>query len=173
MPKILQNVREQLLAEAKKQVAEKGYASTTVRSVATACGLATGTVYNYFPSKDMLIASFMAEDWRRCLNAVKQQDNREPETLLRQLFEMLHDFIQQHRTLFQDRDAAKVFATVFSERHKQLRDQVAETLLPICQTASVPDKAFLAAYIAEAMLSWTVAGKSFEAQYPIIRQLLK
>ena len=56
MPKIIENLREQLLSEAKKQVKERGYAATTVRSVAKACGLGTGTVYNYFKSKDMLIA---------------------------------------------------------------------------------------------------------------------
>ena len=33
----------------------------TVRSVAAGCGVAVGTVYNYFSSKDMLIAAFMLE----------------------------------------------------------------------------------------------------------------
>ena len=63
MPKIIPNIREQLLNEAKKQIAEQGYSKTTIRSVANACNLGVGTVYNYFESKDMLIASFMAEDW--------------------------------------------------------------------------------------------------------------
>ena len=34
MPKILEKVREQLLAEAERQIAERGYARTTIRSVA-------------------------------------------------------------------------------------------------------------------------------------------
>ena len=46
MPKIIENVREQLLAVAKKQIGERGYANTTIRSVAGECGLAVGTVYN-------------------------------------------------------------------------------------------------------------------------------
>ena len=58
MPKLLENIRTQLLAEAQKQVAERGYAKTTIRSVADACGIAAGTVYNYFSSKEMLVASF-------------------------------------------------------------------------------------------------------------------
>ena len=65
MPKIIENLREQLLAEAKKQTSEQGYAKTTIRSVAGACGVGIGTVYNYFESKDVLIASFMVEDWQR------------------------------------------------------------------------------------------------------------
>ena len=36
MPKILQNVRQQLIETARRQVAEQGYANTTIRSVAGA-----------------------------------------------------------------------------------------------------------------------------------------
>ena len=67
MPKIIENLREQLLSEAKKQVKERGYAATTVRSVAGACGVGVGTVYNYFKSKEMLIATFVYDDWRNHL----------------------------------------------------------------------------------------------------------
>ena len=70
MPKIIQNAREQLLATAQKQIAERGYAATTIRSVAGECGLAVGTVYNYFKSKDLLIASFMAADWQNCIQKI-------------------------------------------------------------------------------------------------------
>ena len=48
MPKIIEGVRARLLNEAKRQIATLGYARTTIRSVATACGLGVGTVYNYF-----------------------------------------------------------------------------------------------------------------------------
>ena len=33
--------------------------------VARQCGIAVGTIYNYFESKDMLIACIMVEDWKR------------------------------------------------------------------------------------------------------------
>ena len=50
MPKIIENIREKILEEAKCQVMESGYASMTIRSVANACGVGVGTVYNYFKS---------------------------------------------------------------------------------------------------------------------------
>ena len=70
MPKIIENLRDQLLQEARKQIAERGYTGTTIRSVAGACGVGVGTVYNYFSSKEMLIAAFMMEDWQKQLDAM-------------------------------------------------------------------------------------------------------
>lgn len=173
MPKIIPNIREQLLNEARKQISEQGYANTTIRSVAGACNLGTGTVYNYFQSKDMLIATFMAEDWKACIAANACQAENEPEAVLKSVYQILQDFMEKYRMLFCDSDAAKVFAAVFAERHKQLRGQIAEMILPICKRSSVPDQEFLAEYIAESLLTWTVAGESFERQYAIIGKLIK
>ena len=57
MPKIIENLEKRLIAEAKRQIAESGYGATTIRSVAKGCNVGVGTVYNYFPSKDALIAT--------------------------------------------------------------------------------------------------------------------
>ena len=131
MPKIIENVREQLLAEAKKQIEERGYANTTIRSVAGECGLAVGTVYNYFKSKDMLIASFVVEDWNECLSDIRSRSTASTLELLGAIHSALVTFSEKHKALFTDNDAAKVFAAVFSERHKVLRDQLAEIILPL------------------------------------------
>lgn len=173
MPKIIENVRSLLIEEAKNQIAEKGYGKTTIRSIASACGLAVGTVYNYFPSKDMLIASFMAEEWQKCLCRMRNAEGSSAYDIILSVYSGFIDYMGKHTDLFSDKEAAKVFATVFSERHKQLRSQIAEIIAPACESASVTDKAFLAEFIAESLLSWSVAGKSFEEQYSVISQLLK
>ena len=97
MPKIIENVREQLLSEAKKQIAELGYSKTTIRSVAKACGLGTGTVYNYFPSKDMLIATVMAEDWKLCLKQLEERAFDESERIVHGIYDCLCDLIHKYR----------------------------------------------------------------------------
>ena len=51
MPKIIENIREKLLEEARRQVMDQGYSTMTIRSVASVCGVGVGTVYNYFESK--------------------------------------------------------------------------------------------------------------------------
>ncbi|NLL62731.1 MAG: helix-turn-helix transcriptional regulator [Ruminococcaceae bacterium] len=63
MPKIIENLEEKILTSAEKLLFEKGYQSMTMRGVAEDCGIAVGTVYNYYKSKDMLVAKIMLKDW--------------------------------------------------------------------------------------------------------------
>lgn len=171
MPKIIENLREQLLAEAKRQIAELGYAKTTIRSVAGACGVGVGTVYNYFESKDMLIASFMAEDWQKGINEIAAAPITSAHELLLRIHNMLVSFVGTHRRLFLDSDATKVFYTAFAQRHKMLRDQIAALILPICKGEENPQ--FLSEFISESLITWTTSGKAFEEIYAIIKNLIK
>ncbi|MBQ7326786.1 MAG: TetR/AcrR family transcriptional regulator [Clostridia bacterium] len=167
MPKIIENLREQLLAETKRQIDERGYGSTTVRSVANGCGVAVGTVYNYFKSKDMLIASFILKDWMDCLNEISEHQKSDRREYLEFIHRSLLDFADKHIALFSDKDAARVFQLSFSVRHKQLRAQLAEQIMPIANDG------FLAEYVAEAMLCWTMAGRSFDEIYPLLPEKIK
>ena len=173
MPKIIENVREQLLEEAKRQVAENGYGKTTIRSVARACGIGVGTVYNYFDSKDMLIASFMAQDWKQFLQCIDSDASEDAKEVLKNIVAGLSDFMQKYRVLFSDPDAVKVYTDVFAVRHQLIREQLAYKIKPLCMKAPVEDKDFLAEWIAESLSTWTAVGKDFEEQYKIINQLIK
>ena len=70
MPKIIENLKDRLIAEAEKQIEESGYGAVTIRSVAKACGVGVGTVYNYFPSKETLIATHLLVDWKLCVDTI-------------------------------------------------------------------------------------------------------
>ncbi len=171
MPKIIENVREQLLSEAKRQISERGYANTTIRSVAGECGLATGTVYNYFKSKDMLIATFVLEDWHAAFNGIKSCRTNDAEVLLKCIYDALVGFSKKHEALFSDRDAKQVFATVFSERHAILRKQIAEIVSPLIDSDE-GEKDFVASFVAESLLHWTMEGEKFENIYKILGRII-
>ena len=170
MPKIIENVREQLLGEAKRQIAKKGYGKTTIRSVASACGFGVGTVYNYFKSKDMLIASFMVEDWQESLSKMEKKSTSDVKDFVENIYLSLREFAKAHAGLFCDEDAARVFAAASSERHKLLRNQLSALLVPKCNHSN---REFLAEFIAESLLTWTMADKSFEEIYSVIKLLLE
>ena len=171
MPKILDGLRERLLAAARRQIEYNGYQNMTIRSVATECGIAVGTVYNYFPSKEILIASFLSEDWHACIDPIAAQVNDDARTHLRCIFDALHSFANSYRELFSDTEAQKVYHMVFAHRHKQLRDQIASLILPLCGEAE--NREFLSEFIAEALLTWTREEKPFEDIYAVINRLIK
>jgi AcrR family transcriptional regulator len=52
--------RERILAAARRLVSEVGFGETSIAAVAAAAGIATGSVYSYFPSKAALMAEVAA-----------------------------------------------------------------------------------------------------------------
>jgi AcrR family transcriptional regulator len=172
MPKIIENVRGRLLDETKKQLSERGYAATTVRSVAAECGFAVGTVYNYFPSKEILVASFVGEDWKAFLRRIADCPISDSRAFLLCFHNGIREFMANHNDLFSDPDAEKVFASVFSERHKQLVAQLSVYVLPLCKEEIEEDRIFTSRFISETLITLTVRGVEFSQIYRIISKLI-
>lgn len=55
--------REAILSHCRRLVMEKGIAAVDMRGVASACEVALGSLYNYFPSKSALIAATVESVW--------------------------------------------------------------------------------------------------------------
>lgn len=172
MPKIIENLKERLMAEARRQIEENGYAATTIRSIASACGVGTGTVYNYFSSKDMLIASFMVQDWMECIDEMRACSAADPEAFLKNMHSLLVRFINIHSKLFYDKAAVSSFSAATPARHVQLRSQLAEVMAPVCESCGKSDLYFRE-FAAEALLAWTTEGKSFEELWSVLRLLFE
>ena len=56
-----QENRMRILGKAAQLFSDKGFEDTTTRDIALAAGLATGTMFNYFPSKETLAMTMVAE----------------------------------------------------------------------------------------------------------------
>lgn len=167
MPKIIENLESRLIAEAKNQIEESGYSAMTIRSVAKACGVGVGTVYNYFSSKEELLATYLLSDWNDCvaaINAVSQYSDS-PIPVVRCMFDQLLSFAQRHQAIFRDEAAASAFAGSFSHYHGLLRAQLAAPLQKYCSSD------FASEFIAESLLTWSMSGKSFDDIYGMIDKL--
>ncbi len=167
MPKIIENLDQRLMDEARRQIKESGYGAMTIRSVAASCGVGVGTVYNYYPSKEALAAAFILEDWKACCAGIatcaENAKGREP--VLWAIYENLGRFIAEHDAVFQDESAAAAFTGSFNQYHGLLRSQLAAPIRRFCRDD------FTAEFIAEAMLTWTVAGKSFDELSKILQRI--
>ena len=53
--------RQRILKVAAKLFAREGWESATTRNIASAAGIATGTLFNYFPSKETIAATLISE----------------------------------------------------------------------------------------------------------------
>jgi AcrR family transcriptional regulator len=63
--KAKQEVRERILAAGKDLFRSRGFGGTTTRDLSRASGIAVGTLFNYFPNKDALGMSILAEALER------------------------------------------------------------------------------------------------------------
>jgi AcrR family transcriptional regulator len=53
--------RQKILEAARRLFAQNGFDATTTREIAIAADIATGTLFNYFPTKEAVLASLAAE----------------------------------------------------------------------------------------------------------------
>ena len=168
MPKIIENLNDRLLAEVRLQLAQGGYEAVTIRSIAKGCGVGVGTVYNYFPSKEALVAAYLLEDWTQCIEAVRSaaETSDSPRPVLQCIYEQLTGFADRHQVVFTAKAAASGFAASLNQYHALLRSQLAEPLDRFCTGD------FLAQFVAENLLTWSMAGQSFEEIYEILKKVL-
>ena len=167
MPKIIENLPQRLAEEARRQIEESGYTAMTIRSVAKGCGVGVGTVYNYYPSKESLVAAFMLEDWYQCIESIQSCSERSLgwEPVLWSIYESLVQFMERHAVIFRDENAAVGFTGSFGKYHAMLRSQLAAPIRKFCRDA------FTAEFLAESILTWTVAGKDFDELSNVIKRI--
>lgn len=174
MPKIIENLQENILSAARRLIAENGYAAVTMRTVAGECGIAVGTFYNYFPSKDEMLAVCLLHDWRTALAAAKEKTAaaQSAEEAVGTVFAAVCAFEEKNRSIFSDEGARSSAAGALHKRHAMLRAQVAELLEEPCRRFSdVADGAFLAEFAAESILSWSGTDVSFPRLWALLERL--
>lgn len=172
MPKIIPNIREQLLNETRKQIEEKGYAATTMRSVSGACGFAVGTMYNYFESKEKLVAAFVFEDLDDRFEEMDKLSKDSPEALFGGIYKSVTDFIESHEKLFADPDAVKAMRPDFALRRKVFRERIGDYIVPLCEERMVDNPIIVSRFIAEALISMAMDKIDFEIAYSLVIKLI-
>jgi len=101
--------RLRILDAAVREVARRGYYGTTVAMIAGRAGVADGTIYLYFKSKEEILVNVFERAMQRFIDAARQivEDAASAEEQLRRL-------ISLHLTLLgEDRDLAVIFQVEF------------------------------------------------------------
>ena len=154
MPKVIENLKENILYYAKTALLTRGYGSLSIRGVAKDCGIAVGTVYNYFSSKELLAASMMLEDWLAALESIRHgcQASETPEAALIALYKGLESFYDTYRSIFNTFTFSDNERSAFSSRHRLLVRQLADCILPVLERTDVEEAAETSLFLAENVL---------------------
>ena len=158
MSRPIENIKEKIMAEAQKQLKDVGYNATMIQSIAKACGVGVGTVYNYFSSKDEIMIACMADDWTECLSIIKTVSKyaKTYDIVIHCIYDQLQTFGEKHAYVFHDEAAAASVDGVLYRQLWHLSQQVSVPLRKFCQSDTQ------AQIIAEALLTWIRTGKSIE-----------
>jgi AcrR family transcriptional regulator len=155
MPKKLENMKETILDDARKILKNDSYDTLTIRRVAADCQIAVGTVYNYFPSKEILAASIMLEDWQKTLAEI-QKKTAKTDSLSKAMkitYQQILSFAQFYRGSWRTYTFTQEETLAFKSRHRKLVQQIAGCLAPFTAEQKKEISAHYDIYLAENILA--------------------
>lgn len=104
MPKIIENIRENILENGKLMLLEGNFNDFNIRNLAKKCGLGLGTFYNYFSNKEELAYHIFKYDWDKTLYMADElKDSEIPlKEKLRSIYSSMETFIGQYMSIFKE-----------------------------------------------------------------------
>ena len=104
MPAAVENGSELIVQAAKQQLNEEGFHKLSIRKIAQRCGLAVGTIYNYFPTKKELIVRLMTDYWEEFYAGSSASLDLETDIYgkLQQIYTKLRQFVELFKESWTD-----------------------------------------------------------------------
>lgn len=66
--------KEEILKTSRELIRQQGWSSVSIRSVAAACGVSVGSIYNYFDSKAALLSETVGSVWQEIFHRPDDAD---------------------------------------------------------------------------------------------------
>ena len=130
MPKIIEDVENRILHSARQRLLGGDLSSFSARGIAEDCGIAVGTIYNYYRDKESLLAAIMAQDWqaelRKAGEAVAAAPD--PEAGILCLYEAMRSFSRVYESVWASYPTGEGFGSLYRARHRMLLSQIEEQL---------------------------------------------
>ena len=175
MPKIIDNVRERAITEAREILLQKGYKDLTIRQITEKLNIAPGTFYNYFPSKEYLAACIMLEDWHELTrNFETEIPGHSPEEVFTGLLGLVRTFTLRYVPAWQEYEKHSSSQAMIHQYHGTLIKQLAGYMYRVIPAEQREKEPWLAETLAELILRF---GSDIEIQAetlkPAVQKLLK
>jgi len=155
MSKRIPDIKETILTAARRTLMEEGYKALSMRRLAGQCGVAVGTLYNYYPAKDALTAAVMMEDWQLCV--ARMTDFAQDKLTLREgltgLCRLLETFTDRYRGIWEQYDGGGRAVAYTAKYHPVLRTQLAQPIRSVLEACGRAELLPVCDVLAEAMLA--------------------
>ncbi|MBQ6146056.1 MAG: TetR/AcrR family transcriptional regulator [Clostridia bacterium] len=126
MPKIIEDLENRILCAARQRLLGGDLSSFSARGIAEDCGIAVGTIYNYYRDKESLMGAVMAQDWQAELMKAGEQIAAAPsvEVGVLCLYEAIRAFSQAYENVWTSVPTGEGFGAMYRTRHKLLLSQI-------------------------------------------------
>lgn len=143
MPKIIEDVENRILRAARERLLGGDLSSFSARGIAEDCGIAVGTIYNYYRDKESLMGAVMAQDWQAELTKAAQKIAAAPsiEAGILCLYQAVGSFSRVYESVWAAAPTGEGFGSLYRTRHKLLLCQIEEQLIALySRFGPVPEK---------------------------------
>ncbi len=175
MPKIIKNAQAEILEAAKAELLLNGYGGLTIRAVAARCHIATGTIYNYYSGKDVLVAHIMLEDWRMALERMRVSCSEAAS--ITKGFEGMHDALTDFRSTYNHIWSEYTFTGMglssYRERHTMLVGQLTELIHKLLTRHGANESEYLEEFLASQILEFGTQMRPFEQFAAVLDRIFK
>lgn len=163
LPKIIEDVERSILQEARKELIEQGPRGMTIRSVAGGCGIAIGTIYNYYPNKEMLMASVILQDWLVSMEDMKAgcQNVQDIISGLEIIYQEIQSFLKIYSQIFCETGIPVVPNYTYNDRHNLLCSQIGSILEDLYARFDKPQQHDMLIFLSECLLNGAVRNSDF------------
>ncbi len=121
MPKIIENIKENLILEGRETLIEKSYKELNIRDIAKNCGIGIGTFYNYFENKEKFVHEIFMDDWRKIIGLSENlKFSKLPlKEKIREIYIYLDGFVDKYLSIFYEISMQKGYSP---ERNNDMKD---------------------------------------------------
>ncbi len=174
MPKIIDNLKNRILDTTQREISEKGYSGITIRTIAESCGIALGTFYNYFKSKERLVASLILRDWieeKRCMESVIAQCTH-IHSGMGKIAEGLRTFYRNHKGMWKDYRFTGESEYAYDERHQRLINQLCAMISNLLEKLNYENDAPTCRILAEMVIVSATGDIDYEQYGFVIERVI-
>ncbi len=93
--------KEEILESSRQLIRDRGWSAVSIRSVATACGVSVGSIYNYFDSKAELVGATVESVWREIFHRSEDESAfRDTQSCVTWMYRRMEDGCKEYPGFF-------------------------------------------------------------------------